>query len=110
MPYVASTVHRRHRPRGELYCGELVAPFECPERWDHIVTARETAGVSLGVDTFESDPISSFRLGSDDFTTYGRRLGAMGLPTVYCMEGGYAVAEIGTNTVNVLDGHLEGQS
>ena len=70
----------------------------------------EALVVSLGVDTFESDPISSFRLGSDDFTTYGRRLGAMGLPTVYCMEGGYAVAEIGTNTVNVLDGHLEGQS
>ena len=68
----------------------------------------EALVISLGVDTFESDPISSFRLGSDDFTTYGRRLGAMGLPTVYCMEGGYAVAEIGTNTVNVLTGHLDG--
>ncbi|MEM7096095.1 MAG: histone deacetylase family protein [Actinomycetota bacterium] len=66
--------------------------------------------VSLGVDTFEQDPISSFRLGSDDFTRYGRRIGALGLPTVYCMEGGYAVAEIGINTVNALTGHLEGAS
>ncbi len=63
--------------------------------------------VSLGVDTFEADPISSFKLTSADFATYGRRLGALGLPTVYVMEGGYAVEEIGTNTANVLTGHLE---
>lgn len=63
--------------------------------------------VSLGVDTFEADPISSFKLSSDDFTTYGRRLGELGLPTVYVMEGGYAVEEIGTNTVNVLTGRLD---
>ena len=63
--------------------------------------------VSLGVDTFEADPISSFKLSSDDFTTYGQRLGALGIPTVYVMEGGYAVEEIGTNTVNVLTGHLD---
>lgn len=63
--------------------------------------------VSLGVDTFESDPISSFMLASPDFSTYGARLGAMGVPTVYVMEGGYAVEEIGLNTVNVLTGHLD---
>ncbi len=63
--------------------------------------------VSLGVDTFEADPISSFKLSSDDFTTYGARLGAAGLPTVYVMEGGYAVEEIGTNAVNVLTGHVD---
>jgi acetoin utilization deacetylase AcuC-like enzyme len=64
--------------------------------------------VSLGVDTYMADPISSFRLESNDFTTMGRHIGADGLPTVYCMEGGYAVEEIGTNTVNVLEGHLDG--
>lgn len=63
--------------------------------------------VSLGVDTFAHDPISSFRLESDDFTRCGQRIGALNLPTVYCMEGGYAVAEIGTNTVNVLLGHTQ---
>ncbi len=67
----------------------------------------EALVVSLGVDTFEADPISSFTLTSDDFATYGRRLGAAGLPTVYVMEGGYAVEEIGTNTANVLTGHCE---
>jgi len=60
--------------------------------------------VSLGVDTFAGDPISSFRLHSPDFSTYGRMLGACGLPTLFVLEGGYAVGEIGVNVVNVLQG------
>jgi acetoin utilization deacetylase AcuC-like enzyme len=60
--------------------------------------------VSLGVDTFVSDPISSFRLSSADFATYGRMIGALGLPTLFVLEGGYAVEEIGVNVVNVLTG------
>ena len=60
--------------------------------------------VSLGVDTFESDPISFFRLKSPDFSTYGRMIGACRIPTLFVLEGGYAVDEIGTNVVNVLEG------
>jgi acetoin utilization deacetylase AcuC-like enzyme len=58
--------------------------------------------VSLGVDTFENDPISFFKLKTDDFTRYGRLIGELGLPTLFVLEGGYAVAEIGVNAVNVL--------
>jgi acetoin utilization deacetylase AcuC-like enzyme len=58
--------------------------------------------VSLGVDTFESDPISFFKLKTDDFTRYGRLIAELGLPTLFVLEGGYAVAEIGVNAVNVL--------
>jgi acetoin utilization deacetylase AcuC-like enzyme len=64
--------------------------------------------VSLGVDTFERDPISFFRLKSDDFTDYGGRIAKLKLPTLFCMEGGYAVEEIGINTVNVLEGFENG--
>ena len=60
--------------------------------------------VSLGVDTFKEDPISFFKLDSDDYLTYGERIGKMGLPTLFCMEGGYAVEQVGINTVNVLQG------
>ena len=60
--------------------------------------------ISLGVDTFKDDPISTFKLESDDFRRYGARIAKMGLPTLFVMEGGYAVAEIGLNTVNVLEG------
>ena len=66
--------------------------------------APDALVISLGVDTFKDDPISFFRLESADFTDYGVRLAGLGLPTVFVMEGGYAVAEIGVNTVNVLEG------
>ena len=61
--------------------------------------------VSLGVDTFERDPISSFKLRSEDFVSYGRRIGKAALPTLFVLEGGYAVREIGVNAVNVLEGY-----
>lgn len=64
--------------------------------------------ISLGVDTFENDPISFFKLKSDDYIDYGKRIAKLGLPTLFVMEGGYAVEEIGVNTVNVLTGFLEG--
>ena len=64
----------------------------------------EALVVSLGVDTFERDPISFFRLTSDDFTRYGETIGCLGLPTLFCLEGGYGVPEIGLNAANVLGG------
>jgi acetoin utilization deacetylase AcuC-like enzyme len=60
--------------------------------------------VSLGVDTFENDPISFFKLRAAEFTSYGRLIGALRIPTLFVLEGGYAVAEIGVNAVNVLQG------
>ncbi len=63
--------------------------------------------VSLGVDAYKDDPISFFRLDSPDFADAGRRIGRMGLPTVFCMEGGYAIEAVGINTVNVLEGFLD---
>lgn len=60
--------------------------------------------VSLGVDTFEGDPISGFRLASKDYFEVGRTLASAGLPALFVFEGGYAVAEVGVNTVNVLEG------
>jgi acetoin utilization deacetylase AcuC-like enzyme len=60
--------------------------------------------VSLGVDTFVRDPISFFRLESSDFSTYGGMIGACRIPTLFVFEGGYAVADVGVNVVNVLAG------
>lgn len=65
----------------------------------------DTLIISLGVDTFEHDPISFFKLASDDFQRYGATIGQMKLPTLFIMEGGYAVDEIGINAVNVLQGY-----
>ncbi|MFZ4285935.1 histone deacetylase family protein [Variovorax sp. HJSM1_2] len=63
--------------------------------------------VSLGVDTFAGDPIAGFQLQSADFLRVGEDLAAAGLPTVLVFEGGYAVAEVGVNAVNVLDGFVQ---
>ena len=64
----------------------------------------ETLVVSLGTDTFEKDPISFFKLESNDFTSLGETIATLALPTLFVMEGGYAVEEVGINTVNVLTG------
>ncbi len=60
--------------------------------------------VSLGVDTYKDDPISFFRLESEDFLRAGETIGSLRLPTLFVMEGGYALREIGINAVNVLEG------
>jgi acetoin utilization deacetylase AcuC-like enzyme len=60
--------------------------------------------VSLGVDTYKDDPISHFKLTSPDFMTYGARIAKLKLPTLFVMEGGYAIDAIGINTVNVIEG------
>ena len=64
--------------------------------------------VSLGVDTYENDPISFFKLKSDDFFDVGRKIASINLPTLFVMEGGYAIKEIGLNTVNTLKGFENG--
>lgn len=62
--------------------------------------------VSLGVDIYENDPLSSFKIATEDFRTYGGSIGAAGLPTAFIMEGGYGVPEVGVNVCAVLDGFL----
>ena len=64
----------------------------------------EALVVSLGLDTFAGDPIAGFTLASDDYLHVGEDLAAAGLPTLFVFEGGYAVAEVGVNAVNVLQG------
>ena len=67
----------------------------------------EVLVVSLGVDTFKDDPISHFLLTSEDFVRMGMAIEMVGVPTVFVMEGGYMVDEIGINAVNVLLGFGE---
>ena len=66
--------------------------------------------VPLGLDTFEGDPISGFKLRSADYLQLGHAIAQLGLPTVLTFEGGYAVAQVGVNTVNVLEGLLGWQT
>jgi acetoin utilization deacetylase AcuC-like enzyme len=58
--------------------------------------------VSLGVDTFGSDPLGDFALTNAAFPRIGARLAQLHLPTVFLMEGGYAIDQLGSNVVGVL--------
>lgn len=64
--------------------------------------------ISLGVDAFEKDPISSFKLTSDHLTQLGARLTKLNRPTVFVMEGGYALDDIGLKVTNTLIGFEQG--
>lgn len=64
----------------------------------------DTVVVSLGLDTFEEDPISKFKLKSPDYLRMGERIARLGLRTLFIFEGGYAVEALGVNTANVLIG------
>jgi acetoin utilization deacetylase AcuC-like enzyme len=66
--------------------------------------APQALVVSLGVDTFSGDPQSHFALTSADFLRIGERIGYLGLPTAFVLEGGMAVPDLGINVVNVLEG------
>lgn len=60
--------------------------------------------VSLGVDTFENDPISFFKLKTPDYLATGALIGHLNVPSLFVLEGGYDIDEIGINAVNVLKG------
>jgi acetoin utilization deacetylase AcuC-like enzyme len=98
----------------------LNLPLRWGSAWDAYKGAMETAAarirdygadalvISLGVDTYEKDPISKFKLRHEDYLQIGRMIASLGLPTLFVFEGGYAVDELGVNAVNVLQGFEQG--
>jgi acetoin utilization deacetylase AcuC-like enzyme len=66
--------------------------------------APDAVVVALGLDTFAGDPTTFFAVETDDYVPMGQAIGALGLPTLVVLEGGYAVDHIGRNTVRFLSG------
>jgi len=69
--------------------------------------APEALLVSLGFDAFEGDPIGVLRVTTPGFGETGRRIGALGLPTVLVQEGGYNLEALGANLAAFLGGFAE---
>lgn len=68
----------------------------------------EALVVSLGVDTYEQDPISSFCLTTADYQRMAVTIAQLQKPTLIVMEGGYAIEAIGANVVSFLQGFEDG--
>jgi acetoin utilization deacetylase AcuC-like enzyme len=60
--------------------------------------------LSFGADTWEGDPISHFKLATDDYAVLARDIAACGWRCVIAMEGGYAVEALGANVASLLGG------
>lgn len=58
--------------------------------------------VSAGMDLYGGDPLGTFRITRAGIGAIGRRIGALGLPTLVVMEGGYNNAALGENVVTLL--------
>jgi len=66
--------------------------------------APDVVVVSLGVDTFDGDPICDLALTRDGFARCGSVVGSLRRPTVVVQEGGYALNELGANVRAWLGG------
>ena len=76
---------------------------------DRIAEAVDAHGatalvVSLGVDAAAADPESPLQVTPDGYQAAGRRLAALGLPTVAVQEGGYHLDTLGDLVVVTLRG------
>ncbi len=58
--------------------------------------------VSLGVDTFEGDPLGTFSLTTDDYGRMAGEIARLDVPTVLVQEGGYESDDLGRNVATFL--------
>ena len=99
---------------GEGYCLNLPMPRGTmwPQYKHQLTTAIQRVQtfdpqvliVPYGADTYAKDPISFFAIETADYTSMARMIADLGLPTLICMEGGYAVDDLGANVAAFLNG------
>jgi acetoin utilization deacetylase AcuC-like enzyme len=65
--------------------------------------------VSLGVDAAGTDPESPLEVTANGFREAGRRIGRVGVPTVFVQEGGYDLLSLGELVAETLEGFEEGR-
>jgi len=70
--------------------------------------APDALVVSLGLDTFVTDPIADLALTTEGFAACGAVVARLGLPTVIVQEGGYDVDALGRNVHSWLSGFARG--
>eukprot|EP00048_Salpingoeca_helianthica_P017969 m.239979 g.239979 ORF g.239979 m.239979 type:complete len:379 (-) comp22959_c0_seq1:40-1176(-) len=70
--------------------------------------------LSLGVDTYQSDPVAApgagFKIDLDDYVSIGETIGKLKVPTVVVQEGGYHMPAVAVCATNVLVGLANARS
>lgn len=60
--------------------------------------------VSAGFDTYQSDPLGTFKLDTPAYNKIGNLIAGCGLPVQVVLEGGYDIVNLGNNFVALLEG------
>ncbi|MFN3212173.1 MAG: histone deacetylase family protein [Henriciella sp.] len=89
-------------PRGSQWADYQVMLSQAIERVQAF--APDLLIVPYGADTFAGDPISFFGIETAEYTEMAVMIAALDLPTLICMEGGYAVDALGANVAAFLSG------
>lgn len=65
--------------------------------------------ISAGMDTYQEDPLGTFKLSCEGLHQVGQHIASLELPSVVVMEGGYHLPSLGANLVAFLDPFLANQ-
>ena len=117
-PYLTGFAEETGTGRGEGANLNLPLPLRCDDAGYLDAIDRANAAiatfapdvliVSLGIDTYERDPICDLAVSTAGYHEVGTRVAALGLPVLALQEGGYFVPHLGENVRNWLLG-LEGR-
>ena len=66
----------------------------------------EVLVLALGFDIYKDDPQAQVSVSTEGFGELGRRVGALGLPTLVVQEGGYHLESLGSNVRSFFGGLL----
>ena len=91
------------RPGGDEYRACLAEVLKATAEF-----CPEALIVSLGVDTLAGDPSGDGQLSSADLRIVGADIGALRLPSVLLLEGGYELEGLGDAFTNCVRGFNEG--
>lgn len=89
-------------PRGTGWADYQIRLTQAIERVQAF--APDVLIVPFGADTYAGDPISFFSIETAEYSDMAAMIAALGLPTLICMEGGYAIEALGANVAAFLAG------
>lgn len=89
-------------PRGTVWVDYRLRLIQALERIEYF--QPDLLVTAYGADTYAGDPISFFEIQTEEQRSMASLIARLDLPTLICMEGGYAVEALGANVSAFLRG------